>query len=82
MSPDDRKSDAKGQPSDRLELVPPGAPRWITPALIRETIRVWQPYYEAMLTPDEALTILLNVGRLFEALLLTDELPPPASFRG
>jgi hypothetical protein len=49
-------------------IVPAGAPEWITPELIARTIRVWQPYYEATITPEEAVTMIVDVGRLFEAL--------------
>ena len=35
--------------------VPPGAPVWVDGQLIALTIRVWQPYYEAELTPADAL---------------------------
>jgi hypothetical protein len=47
--------------------VPAGAPHWITPELIEATIRVWQPYYETVITPEEALDIIRNVGQLFSA---------------
>ncbi len=46
-------------------VVPSGTPEWVTPELIDHTIRVWQPYYETPLTPDEAVTMILSVGRLF-----------------
>lgn len=45
-------------------IVPPGAPAWVTPELIAETIRVWQPYYAAPLRPADALDMILAVGRL------------------
>lgn len=48
--------------------VPPGTPEWITPHLIAETIRVWQPYYRDVLTPEEAVTMIRNVGLLYQAL--------------
>jgi hypothetical protein len=47
--------------------VPAGAPRWVTPELLADTLRVWQPYY-GNLTSHDALTIILNVGNLFDAL--------------
>lgn len=47
-------------------IVPAGTPDWITGELIEKTIRVWQPYYQATLTPEEAATMILNVGRLYE----------------
>jgi hypothetical protein len=44
------------------------APAWITPALIDLTLRIWQPFYKkAQLTTQDAVQILLNVGRLFGA---------------
>jgi len=49
-------------------IVPAGAPDWITPELIEATIRVWQPYYVEVLSPEEAVTMILDVGRLFDAL--------------
>ena len=48
--------------------VPAGAPAWITSELVEKTIRVWQPYYADPLTPEDALAIILNVGRLFDVL--------------
>ena len=35
----------------RPGVVPAGTPDWITAELIAQTIRVWQPYYAAVLTP-------------------------------
>jgi hypothetical protein len=46
----------------------PSAPSWITAELIEQTIRVWQPYYAAPLSPDEAVTMILSVGQLFDIL--------------
>ena len=45
--------------------VPAGAPRWITPELLADTLRVWQPYY-GNLTSHDALSIITNVGNLFD----------------
>lgn len=45
--------------------VPPGTPEWITPELIRLTLKVWQPYYAERLTPDDAVIIVQNAGQLF-----------------
>lgn len=47
--------------------VPAGAPRWVTPELLADTLRVWQPYY-GNLTPQDALSIIMNVGNLFDVL--------------
>ena len=43
-------------------------PDWITPELIDETIRVWQPYYGRELTEDDAVFILDGTARLFAVL--------------
>ena len=47
--------------------VPAGAPRWVTPELLADTLHVWQPYY-GNLTSEDALAIILNVGNLFDVL--------------
>ena len=49
-------------------ILPAGTPDWITAELIEQTIRVWQPHYEAVLTPEEAVTMIQTVGRLYQAL--------------
>ena len=49
-------------------VVPDGTPEWITPELIRETIATWQPFYSDSLTPEDAVTMLTSVGRLFAVL--------------
>jgi len=67
MSRSNRKRDCQSR-EDAKSIVPAGAPDWITAELIEATIRVWQPYYQATLTPDDALIMILDVGRLFEAL--------------
>ncbi|MDA8377075.1 MAG: hypothetical protein M0Z50_08460 [Planctomycetia bacterium] len=43
-------------------------PSWITPDLISETIRAWQPYYAQPLTVQDAIGILIGVGNLFSVL--------------
>lgn len=53
------------KPHDGI-VVPEGAPDWITPALIRETLATWQPFYRDSMPVDDAVKILTNVGRLFE----------------
>jgi hypothetical protein len=55
-------------PEDAKSIVPAGSPDWITAELIEQTIRVWQPYYQAVVTPEEAVTMILSVGRLYQAL--------------
>lgn len=56
------------RPSGLDEALPAGTPAWITPELIRETMRVWQPYYSASVTPEDAVTILKSVGELLPVL--------------
>jgi hypothetical protein len=48
--------------------VPPGTPRWISAELIAETIRTWQPYYQEPLTPEDAIAMIRNIGRLVDVL--------------
>jgi hypothetical protein len=43
-------------------------PRWITPELITETIRVWQPRCDRPITREEAVQLILQVSRLLEVL--------------
>jgi hypothetical protein len=52
----------------RADALPPGTPQWITMDLVRETIRVWQPYYSAPISLDDAVTILSRIGQLFSVL--------------
>ena len=48
--------------------MPPGTPDWVTMVLVRETVRVWQPYYPTPISLDDAVTILRRVGQLFGVL--------------
>lgn len=59
----------RGQPVPVPEYpadVPPGSPAWVTPDLIRDMLRVMSVYYEARLTPCDALGMLITVGQLAE----------------
>lgn len=67
MSRSNRKKDCEVAGAAQKSIVPAGTPEWVTPELVETTIRIWQPYYEARLTPDDAVTMILNVGRLYEA---------------
>jgi hypothetical protein len=67
MSRSNRKRDCRTR-EDAKSIVPAGTPDWITAELIEQTIRVWQPYYKEMLTTEDAIGMILNVGRLFQAL--------------
>jgi hypothetical protein len=66
MSRSNRKPDC-AKPED-ASIVPAGTPDWITAELIEHTIRVWQPFYREVVTPEEAVTMILNVGRLYGVL--------------
>jgi hypothetical protein len=55
--------------------VPPGAPAWVTPELIQHTLRVWQPFYEHPLTTQDALGMILSIGRIVEPLTEPDREP-------
>lgn len=46
-------------------VMPPGTPSWITPELVAMTLKVWQPFYTIALSVEEAVAIILSVGRLF-----------------
>lgn len=59
-------SSSTGQDAPSV-AVPAGAPRWVTPELLADTIRVWQPYYGG-LTPLDALNMIVNVSNLFDVL--------------
>ena len=48
--------------------VPPGTPKWITPELLADTLRVWQPYYKEKLTPADAVEIMASTGQLLSVL--------------
>jgi hypothetical protein len=68
MSRSNRKNDCSATGGARPAIVPAGTPDWITPELIERTIAVWQPFYRTVLTPEEAVTMILRVGRLFDVL--------------
>lgn len=50
------------------EKLPPGTPAWITPELVRLTLKVWQKHYEKRLSVEDAVTLVLNAGHLFSVL--------------
>jgi hypothetical protein len=56
------------RPPEGRDGVPPGAPGWVTRELIELTIRVWQPYYQVLLTAEDALAMIQSVGRLYGTL--------------
>lgn len=67
MARSNRQPDCRTR-EDAKSIVPAGSPDWITAELIEKTIQVWQPYYKATLTPEEAVTMIQTVGRLYQAL--------------
>jgi len=64
MLPVSPQADLEGDEDGRA--TPAGTPAWITPELIRLTQKVWNPRYKTTLSRDEAITIILSVGRLFD----------------
>ena len=44
------------------------APIWSGGGAFDETIEVWQPYHEQPLTREDAIEILMNLGRLTDVL--------------
>ncbi len=48
--------------------VPAGAPSWVTPELIEHTLRVWQPFYQHQLIPEDALEMIRGVAEIVEVL--------------
>lgn len=52
--------------SENVPGVPAGAPKWVTAELVERTIKVWQRFYAAPLTVDDALAMILNVAGLVE----------------
>ena len=69
MSRSNQKRDCTVAEGARPSIVPAGTPNWVpTPELVEQTIRVGQPYYQAILTPEEAVIMILSVGRLYQAL--------------
>lgn len=50
------------------EVVPPGAPAWVTPELMRRTRAYFEPRYKEKLTPDRVLAMLLNLAHFGKAL--------------
>ena len=47
---------------------PAGLPAWISAEAIDDTLATFQPFYERQLTADDAVEMLLSVGRLFDML--------------
>ena len=58
-----------------LCAVPAGAPSWVTSELLTQTVEVWQPYYADPLSTDDALAMLMNVGRLIRVLSSESQAP-------
>lgn len=56
----------RGEVHQWFAIVPPGAPAWVKGDRIAETIRVWQPRYWKLLSPQDALEILVNTRNLLD----------------
>ncbi len=48
--------------------LPAATPPWITPELVEHTLRVWQPRCTEPLSIDEAIAMILRIGRLSDVL--------------
>ena len=48
--------------------LPPGIPEWITRELVENTIWVWSPYFNRIITVQEAVSFAALGGELMEAL--------------
>jgi hypothetical protein len=59
---------SKSEVYDWYFAVPPGSPAWVTPKEIEDTLRVWQPYYQQLLTAIDALEMLINVRNLLDVM--------------
>ncbi len=55
-------------PERRPFSVPAGSPGWITDELIERTIAVWQRFYAAPLTAEDAVEMLMRVSHLLGVL--------------
>jgi len=71
------RSSQRTQVADRGARSARREPDWITDELIADTISTWQPYYEATLTEQDAIEMLVNVGRLYD-LLEADHVHSPS----
>jgi hypothetical protein len=47
---------------------PPKLPSWISEALIRRRLEIWNPRYGFTLTREDAIEMLVNLSRLFGTL--------------
>lgn len=52
----------------KFPLSPLARPEWVDAQLLAETRQVWEPIYGRQLTEAELVEILVNVGRLIDAL--------------
>jgi hypothetical protein len=58
-------------------LLPPG----VTPELIEDTRKTFQPYYKEPLADDDCIEMLTNVFQLYD-ILYADDLKPPTADDG
>lgn len=66
-------NDKTKDPQTDEQCAPPATPAWITPERIAHTLTVWQRYTEERLTQEDAVAILISVGKLFDAIGLTGQ---------
>lgn len=59
--------DSKTSAENLKRLLPPATPKWITPELVELTLRTWQRYHAHPLTVEDAIDMIRNAGRMFDA---------------
>lgn len=60
-----QKPDATADAASAAPALPPGTPAWLTAELVALTLKTWGPHYPEGLTPEDAVAMILAVGRLF-----------------
>ncbi len=58
----------KRKHATKTVVLPAGTPGWITEELVRKTLEIWQPSYEQELIEEDAIAMIMGVGRLYEVL--------------
>ena len=63
-----KQNNSNPKPAVTIGAVLSGAPAWVTQELLELTLRTFQPRYPTTLTLQDALDMILAVGRLFQLL--------------
>ncbi len=51
------------------ESLPEGTPEWITPQMIRDVIRIWQPRRKRQITATAAVKVIMETVALSDGLI-------------